>query len=108
MDEAVTLVSPSPPALDCRQNQENREDFMSKITGAVLAAGLMLAAPAFAADAPAEIKIGTLYASAGRFASISMPVYSALKLWIDQKNADGGVYVKAFDKKIPVKLVSYD
>ena len=54
-----------------------------------------------AADAPAEIKIGTLYASSGRFASISMPVHSALKLWVDQKNADGGVYVKAFDKKIP-------
>ena len=24
------------------------------------------------------------------------------------KNADGGVYVKAFDKKLPVKLVAYD
>src|ERR1700753_1503490 len=59
-------------------------------------------------DVPAEIKIGTLYASSGRYASISMPVYSALKLWADLKNAEGGVYVKAFDKKIPVKLVAYD
>ena len=74
---------------------------MLKVTGAVLVAGLAMATPALAADAPAEIKIGTLYASSGRFASISMPVYSALKLWADQKNADGGVYVKAFDKKIP-------
>src|ERR1700726_2345759 len=81
---------------------------MLKVTGAVLAAGLTFAAQAFAADAPAEIKIGTLYASSGRFASISMPVHSALKLWIDQKNADGGVYVKAFDKTIPIKLVAYD
>jgi branched-chain amino acid transport system substrate-binding protein len=31
-------------------------------------------AAALAADAPAEIKLGTLYASSGRFASISMPV----------------------------------
>src|SRR3982750_553747 len=84
------------------------EDSMLKITGAVLTAGLSFATQAFAADAPAEIKIGTLYASSGRFASISMPVHSALKLWMDQKNADGGVYVKAFDKKIPVKLVAYD
>src|SRR5674476_1558223 len=81
---------------------------MLKITGAVLAAGLAFATQAFAADAPAEIKIGTLYASSGRFASISMPVHSALKLWAEQKNAEGGVYVKAFDKKIPVKLVAYD
>jgi branched-chain amino acid transport system substrate-binding protein len=75
---------------------------------AAFAAGLMLVTPVLAADPPAEIKIGTLYASSGRYASISMPVHSALKLWVDQKNGDGGVYVKAFDKKIPIKLVAYD
>jgi branched-chain amino acid transport system substrate-binding protein len=74
-------------------------------------AALLVSATTFAAqaaDAPAEIKLGTLYASSGRYASISMPVHYGLKLWIDQKNADGGVYVKAFDKKIPLKLVAYD
>jgi branched-chain amino acid transport system substrate-binding protein len=81
---------------------------MLRMTGALLVAGLTFAAPAMAADAPAEIKIGTLYASSGRYASISIPVYSALKLWADQKNAEGGAYVKAFDKKIPIKLVAYD
>ncbi|MBS0519790.1 MAG: amino acid ABC transporter substrate-binding protein [Proteobacteria bacterium] len=75
---------------------------------AAFAAGLMLATPVLAADPPAEIKIGTLYASSGRYASISMPVHSALKLWVEQKNAEGGVYVKAFDKKVPIKLVAYD
>src|SRR6516165_3206855 len=83
-------------------------NFMLKMAAAAVFAALSFAAPAFAADAPSEIKIGTLYASSGRFASISMPVYSSLKLWADQKNADGGVYVKAFDKKLPVKLVAYD
>ena len=73
---------------------------------ALLVSATTLAAQA--ADAPAEIKLGTLYASSGRYASISMPVHYGLKLWIDQKNADGGVYVKAFDKKIPLKLVAYD
>ena len=81
---------------------------MYRVMGAALAAGLTFAVPALAADAPAEIKIGTLYASSGRFASISMPVFTGLKIWADQKNAEGGVYVKAFDKKIPVKLVAYD
>jgi len=80
---------------------------MLRVIGAALF-GLTFAAQAYAADAPAEIKIGTLYASSGRFASISMPVYTSLKLWVDLKNADGGVYVKAFDKKLPVKLVAYD
>ena len=37
-----------------------------------------------------------------------MPLHYGLKLWIDQKNAEDGVYVRAFDKKIPLKLVAYD
>src|SRR5215831_14288938 len=81
---------------------------MLRMTGAALAASLAFATHAMAADAPSEIKIGTLYASSGRYASISMPVYSALKLWVEQKNAEGGAYVKAFDKKLPIKLVAYD
>jgi branched-chain amino acid transport system substrate-binding protein len=64
--------------------------------------------PAWSAEAPSEIKLGTLYASSGRYASISMPVHYGLKLWMDQKNAEGGVFVKAFNKKIPLKLVAYD
>src|ERR1700753_98265 len=88
-------------------------NLMLKVTGAILAAGLAIATQAIvtkavAADAPAEIKVGTLYASSGRYASISMPVYYGLKLWADQKNADGGVYIKALDKKMPVKMVDYD
>ncbi len=70
--------------------------------------GLALVAPAMAADAPAEIKLGTLYASSGHYASISMPVHDGLKLWLEQKNAEGGVFVKAFNRKIPLKLVAYD
>ena len=81
---------------------------MLRTTAAALVAAFAWAGAVFAAEAPAEIKIGTLYASSGRYASISMPVHSALKLWVEQKNADGGVYVKAFDKKIPIKLVAYD
>ena len=69
---------------------------------------LALVAPAAAADAPAEIKLGTLYASSGRYASISMPVHDGLKLWLEQTNAQGGVFVKAFNKKMPLKLVAYD
>jgi branched-chain amino acid transport system substrate-binding protein len=80
--------------------------FRLSMLAAVL--GALTTAGAQAADAPAEIKLGTLYASAGRYASISMPVFDGLKLWIDQMNAGGGAYVKAFDKKIPLKLISYD
>ena len=64
--------------------------------------------PAFAADAPPEIKIGALYAGSGQLASASMPLHAALEMWADGVNKDGGVFVKGFGKKIPVRLVSYD
>jgi branched-chain amino acid transport system substrate-binding protein len=70
---------------------------------------LCAVAPAYAQPAaPAEIKIGALYASSGPYASISMPVFDAFKLWVDQVNATGGVEVKAFGKKIPIKVIAYD
>jgi len=76
-------------------------------------ATVALAAAAFtglaaAADVPSEIRLGTLYAASGNFAAISMPVHLGLKLWIDQKNAEGGVFVKPYNKKIPIKLIAYD
>jgi branched-chain amino acid transport system substrate-binding protein len=77
-----------------------------------LALGLLCAAAAGAANAqpaaPTEIKIGALYASSGPYASISMPVFDAFKLWVDQVNANGGAEVKPFGKKIPLKLIAYD
>jgi branched-chain amino acid transport system substrate-binding protein len=83
---------------------------MTRRTLFALLVASMTSATAFAqgTNAPVEIKIGTLYASSGRFASISMPVHDGLKLWLEQKNAEGGVFVKVFNKKIPLKLIAYD
>ena len=74
------------------------------------AAGLFAASigVATAADAPGEIKIGTLYAGSGQLASASVPLHAALEMWADAINKDGGAFVKGFGKKIPVRLVSYD
>ena len=64
--------------------------------------------PARAAEPPAEIKIGTLYAGSGPLASASMPLHVALEYWANGINKGGGAYVKGFGKKIPVRLISYD
>ena len=73
---------------------------------ALLAAGITAASAA--PQAPSNIEVGTLYASSGAFAAISMPAYQGLKLWAHQVNAEGGVFVKPYGKRIPVKLVAYD
>jgi branched-chain amino acid transport system substrate-binding protein len=67
-----------------------------------------LPAAAFAADAPAEIKIGSLYANSGTMASTSAPMHVALQYWVDGLNKQGGVFVKGFGKRVPIKLISYD
>ena len=78
---------------------------------ALLAAGLITAGfvrPAHAATAPSVIKIGTLYASTGTFEVTSQGQYEGLKYWAAQVNKAGGIFVKAYNKKIPVKIVAYD
>lgn len=86
-----------------------RKFFRNVLAGATMLCTGLAAAPAMAAnDAPSVITVGTLYASSGAFSAISMPVYNGLKLWVQDVNAHGGVYVKPYGKKIPVKLVAYD
>ena len=78
----------------------------------LLSAVLAASAPIFVAraqTAPTEIKVGHLHAGSGTYASISMPVYMGLKLWVDRTNAAGGAVVAAAGgKRVPIKLVDYD
>lgn len=74
----------------------------------ILAAATLATGPALAASAPGVIKVGTLYAGSGQFAVSSQAQYDGLKFWVSRVNKDGGLFVKAYNKKIPVKLVAYD
>ncbi len=60
------------------------------------------------AKAPAAITVGTLYSGSGSFATSSLPQLAGLKFWISRENSKGGVYVGAYKKRIPVKLVTYN
>ncbi len=74
----------------------------------VVGLSLGLGLSALAASPPAQIAIGTVYAGSGPFASSSLPEYQGLQYWAQQVNKEGGVFVKTYNKKIPVKLVAYD
>ncbi|HED13620.1 MAG TPA: hypothetical protein ENI62_08205, partial [Gammaproteobacteria bacterium] len=71
---------------------------LALVPGSVLAAGSM----------PTAIRIGTLYASTGPFSSPSMSQFHGLQFWAKQVNSQGGVFVKRYGKRIPVKLIAYD
>lgn len=57
---------------------------------------------------PKEIKVGTLYAGTGTFSTPSKAQFEGLQFWAKHTNRNGGVYVKAFKAKLPVKIIAYD
>ncbi len=76
--------------------------------GAILPAAFIAGVPAQAATAPAAIRIGTLYADSGPFAVSSQAQLLGLQFWVNEVNREGGVYVRAYRRKIPVKLITYN
>lgn len=59
-------------------------------------------------EAPEFIKVGTAIQLSGMYASGGQEVLDAYEIGVEEINAKGGVYVKEFDKKIPIKLIAED
>ena len=66
-------------------------------------------ATANAAPAKDKIRIGQAVSLSGPFAIIhgSGPAQTQ-KLWVDEVNAKGGIYVKEYKKRLPIELIVYD
>jgi branched-chain amino acid transport system substrate-binding protein len=73
-----------------------------------MAGWLLLAAVALAAEAPSEILIGHTLALSGRFTPMVGTFDRLCYSWAKLVNSRGGIYVKAYDKKLPVKFIIYD
>lgn len=82
--------------------------FSALAAAGLLAAGCGSTPAGTTSSAPKDITIGTLYAASGNFATSSLPELAGLKFWASQANAQGGVFVKAYGRKIPIKLVTYN
>lgn len=92
-----------------RNSWRRRGATILKVLAAALGLGACAAAcQAAPAPAPLNITIGTLYASTGPFAVPSQAQYAGLRFWADSVNRAGGVYVRAFHAKLPVKVIAYD
>jgi len=60
------------------------------------------------AEAPKEIKIGATIALSGSFKGIVGEFEKLGKNWTDLVNERGGIYVKEYGKKLPIKFEIYD
>jgi branched-chain amino acid transport system substrate-binding protein len=57
---------------------------------------------------PDTIKVGSVIALTGRYASGGKDVYAGYELALEHLNRNGGVYIKDFGKKIPIQLIVLD
>ena len=80
----------------------------SKLAACIMLSALFIAFPgnAYSKD---KILIGTAIALSGPFAGgAAMTQVPNYDLWVDDVNAKGGIYVKAYNKRLPVELIKYD
>ncbi len=61
-----------------------------------------------ASPAPDAIKIGCTLPLTGRFAANGIEVKDGYEIAVQEINEDGGILIKEYGKKIPVKLIMYD
>ncbi len=66
------------------------------------------AATATSVPAPAEIKLGAVVPLTGRYAAGGAQIKNGYELGVEDINKAGGVLVKAFNAKIPLKLILLD
>ncbi len=61
-----------------------------------------------AGEAPTEIIVGTVLPLTGKEAKTGRQYEGAFVTATEEINENGGLYIKEYDKKIPIKLVKYD
>jgi branched-chain amino acid transport system substrate-binding protein len=57
---------------------------------------------------PTEIRIGGTISESGPFQAIGGPFGKLAHAWADRINARGGIFLKQYNKSLPIKLVLYD
>jgi branched-chain amino acid transport system substrate-binding protein len=89
-----------------------RRTFLAAFGAFALAANawLPVSGPAAAADqAPEKIRMGYAVSLSGPYApGAGTTTIGNYKLWLHDVNAAGGIYLKKYDKKVPVEFIEYD
>jgi len=60
------------------------------------------------AEAPQAIRVGVTVSASGKFSTEVGPFQRLCQAWVDQVNRRGGIYLKEYNRKLPLKLITYD
>jgi len=71
-------------------------------------AGYVLTRPSSSVKVPAYINIGSVLSLTGPSSTGQSDMQWALNYWVNQTNSQGGIFMSAYNKKIPVKLTILD
>ena len=77
------------------------------MVGVVLAAMPTLHADSYD-DVPDAIRVGVTVSVSGKFSTEVGSFQRLCKAWVDEVNRQGGIYLKKYGRKLPMKLVTYD
>ncbi len=78
------------------------------MAGLILAGVIISGCTSQTTGVPKEIKIGVVVSLTGPSAVTGKDMWQSAQIAADEINANGGVYVKEFGQKIPVKLIPVD
>lgn len=73
-----------------------------------LVAVLLLGMPEGARSAPKAIHIGATVSQTGHFSSEIGPFKRLMNVWVDLVNEQGGIMLKEYNKRLPIKFTIYD
>jgi len=92
------------------ENSLEKEKKMTKkvLLVSLIALSLVFAGCAPAAQAPETIKVGAVVPLTGPFAGGGAQVERGYKMAVEDINNAGGIYVKEYDKQIPIELIVLD
>jgi branched-chain amino acid transport system substrate-binding protein len=60
------------------------------------------------AEVPDAIRVGVTVSVSGKFSTEVGPFQRLCRAWVDAVNRQGGIYLKKYDRKLPLKLITYD
>jgi branched-chain amino acid transport system substrate-binding protein len=78
------------------------------LAAAIVSVVLAAVALPVAAQAPTEIRVGATVAVTGPFSAEVGHFKKMMELWAETINAQGGIMLKEYGKRLPVKMVVYD
>jgi branched-chain amino acid transport system substrate-binding protein len=60
------------------------------------------------AEAPPAVRVGVTVSASGKFSTEVGPFQRLCQAWVDEVNRRGGIYLKEYNRKLPLKLITYD